>query len=176
MAFVFQNLRLPGLILIESQHHEDMRGMFVELYKDSAFFQAGISERFVQENYSFSHKHVIRGLHYQTGQYAQGKLVRCVQGEILDVAADVRPESPTFGIWESITLSDQNLNQLYIPPFYAHGFCVISDEASVVYLCTKEYDPATEQGVRWDDPRLNILWPTQKPIVSKRDQQFSFLT
>ncbi len=169
MAFTFRQLHLPGLILIQSDRHPDPRGHFVELYKESEFIKAGIRDHFVQENYSFSFKNVIRGLHYQLGPLAQGKLIRCIRGEIFDVAADVWPESPTFGMSEHVTLSEHNLDQLYIPPMYAHGFCVVSDMASVVYLCNAEYDPSAEKGVRWDDPRLNIPWPVDTPILSKRD-------
>ena len=175
MTFTFKTLSLHGLTLIEPQVYPDARGVFIELYKHSEFIRAGIDEHFVQENYSFSKKDVIRGLHYQSGPTAQGKLVRCLHGEIFDIAADVMQDSPTYRKWEGITLSSDNHRQLYIPAGYAHGFCVLSDSAEVVYLCTEEYDPSIEQGIRWDDPLLSILWPISKPILSDRDRQLPLL-
>lgn len=175
MTFTFKTLSLHGLTLIEPQVYPDVRGVFIELYKHSEFMRAGIKEHFVQENYSFSKKDVIRGLHYQLGPTAQGKLVRCLHGEIFDIAADVQQHSPTYRKWEGVTLSSDNRRQLYIPAGYAHGFCVLSDSAEVVYLCTEEYDPSIEQGIRWDDPLLAIPWPISKPILSDRDRQLPLL-
>ena len=171
MTFTFRTLSLSGLTRIEPHVYPDVRGVFIELYKHSDFTRAGINEHFVQENYSFSKKGVLRGLHYQSGPLAQGKLVRCLHGEIFDIAADVTQDSPTYGKWEGVTLSSDNRYQLYIPAGYAHGFCVLSDSAEVVYLCTEEYNPSIERGVRWDDPLLDITWPISNPILSDRDQR-----
>lgn len=169
MAFVFQETEIPGVILIKTDTHEDNRGFFVENYKNSTFKDSGITENFVQDNYSHSKKDVLRGLHYQVGPFAQGKLVHCIKGEIFDVAADTRPESPTFGKWVGVTLSDKNHDQLYVPAGLAHGFCVTSEEADVVYKCTREYSKDNEKGILWNDPTLNISWPTKSPILSEKD-------
>ena len=127
---------------------------------------------FVQENHSKSQRGTLRGLHFQLGRHAQGKLVRAVAGEIFDVAVDVRPESPTRGKWVSAVLSAENQRMLYIPPWCAHGFCVLSETADVIYKMTTEYAPAHEAGVMWNDPALAITWPISSPLVSERDQKW----
>jgi dTDP-4-dehydrorhamnose 3,5-epimerase len=176
MPFKFTPTALPGVVLIEPTVFADSRGFFMETYKKSEFVAAGLDVVFVQENHSRSLRGTLRGLHLQRPPRAQGKLVRVLQGEILDVTADIRSESATFGQWESVTLSAQNRRSLYIPPGYAHGFCVLSAEAEVVYSTTDEYAPEFEWGVRWDDPVLGIPWPISSPILSARDSKWPPLT
>jgi dTDP-4-dehydrorhamnose 3,5-epimerase len=172
MPFTFTATALPGVVIIEPTVFADSRGFFMETYKRSAFAEAGLDMVFVQENHSRSARGTLRGLHLQRPPRAQGKLVRVLQGEILDVAADIRPDSATFGKWESVTLSATNRRSLYIPAGYAHGFCVVSDEAEVVYKTTDEYAPELEWGVRWDDPVLGIPWPISSPLLSARDTKW----
>ena len=167
--------RLPGLILIEPQVFGDDRGFFLESYNQRTFAELGISEPFVQDNHSYSEKNVIRGLHYQI-QQPQGKLVRAITGEILDVALDLRRTSPTFGQWESIKLSGENKRILWIPRGFAHGFRVVSGNAHVLYKTTDFYAPEHERTVAWNDPELKIDWqldagPAISAIVSARDQR-----
>jgi dTDP-4-dehydrorhamnose 3,5-epimerase len=169
MAFRFERLSLPHIILVHTDAYSDSRGFFMETYRASAFKANGIAEDFVQENVSHSVKGVLRGLHYQRDPHAQGKLVRCIRGEIFDVAVDVRPNSPTRGKWVSAILSGTNHDELYVPPGFAHGFCVMSDEADVAYACTAEYAPAHEAGIIWNDPAIAIEWPVASPIVSAKD-------
>ena len=148
----------------------DNRGYFFEASQHERYGQSGIPA-FVQQNLSRSNKNVLRGLHYQLPK-AQGKLVGVTRGEVWDVAIDIRRSSPTFGKWFGIILNDQNHTQLYIPPGFAHGFCVLSDEADFYYQCTDFYSPQHEQGVAWNDPLLNIDWPVQQPILSTKDQTY----
>lgn len=169
MSFTFEKLKIPDVILICNSVYTDNRGFFEELYKYSEFRVNNITEYFRQENYSYSKKNVIRGLHYQIGPNAQAKLVCCIHGEIFDVVVDVRKESPTKGQWISVILSDKNHKQLYIPKGFAHGFCVLSQEAKVIYKCTKEYMPEIEKGIIWNDSTLKIGWPTTNPILSDKD-------
>lgn len=175
MSFTFEKLKIPEVILIRGEVFNDMRGFFEETYKYSEFKDNGIGSPFVQQNHSFSKKGVLRGLHFQTGPKAQGKLVKCVRGEIFDVAADLRAPSPSFLKWVSETLSEDNRKQLYIPPGFAHGFCVLSEEAEVVYSCTNEYEKGNERGIRWDDPALGISWPISNPVLSEKDSAYPFL-
>ena len=170
MSFIFKKLNIPEVILIETTSYPDERGFFMETYKKSIFKENGILENFIQENHSVSKKNVLRGLHYQNDPHAQGKLVRCINGEIFDIALDIRKNSPTLGKWVSAILSKENNNQLYIPNGFAHGFCVMSEEAEVVYKCTKEYVPNAERGILWNDPTIHIEWPIINPILSKKDQ------
>jgi dTDP-4-dehydrorhamnose 3,5-epimerase len=176
MPFTFAAAALPGVVIIEPTVFADSRGFFMETYKKSDFLAAGLDIEFVQENHSRSLHGTLRGLHLQRPPRAQGKLVRVLQGEILDVAADIRPDSPTFRQWETVVLSAENRRSLYIPPGYAHGFCVLSPEAEVVYKTTAEYAPELEWGVRWDDPALAIPWPISSPILSGRDSKWPPLT
>jgi len=169
MPFRFRPLELPGLVLIETQAFEDARGLFMELYKTSDFSAFGLPTVFVQANYSYSVFRVLRGLHYQKHPKAQGKLVRVLRGEVFDVCVDIRRGSPTYGRWVGVVLSDRNRYALYVPPGFAHGFCVLSDEAGVLYETTAEYDPTLEGGIRWNDPDLGIQWPIDDPIISERD-------
>ena len=171
MPFTFRRLDIPEVVLIEPQVFPDTRGFFMETYKESDFAPF-VDGAFVQENHSCSQRGTLRGLHFQRGRHGQGKLVRAVSGEIFDVAVDIRPESPTRGKWVSAVLSAENRRMLYIPPWCAHGFCVLSEAAEVVYKMTTEYAPAHEAGVMWNDPALAIEWPISSPVVSERDQKW----
>jgi dTDP-4-dehydrorhamnose 3,5-epimerase len=170
VPFTFKEIDLPGVFVIQPQIHEDERGGFLETYRHSQFIEAGISARFVQANLSWSAKNVVRGLHYQVEPHAQGKLVSVNEGEIYDVVLDIGESSPTYGQWRSLELSAASRMMLYVPPGYAHGFCVLSDRAQVAYAATSEYAPESERGVLWNDPALAIPWPVSSPIVSSRDQ------
>ena len=147
----------------------DERGYFFESYQRALFVANGITEEFVQDNQSFSKKGVVRGLHLQRAPFAQGKLVRVIQGRVLDVAVDVRPHSPTFGQFVAVELSTEKQNMLYIPPGFAHGFATLED-AIFSYKCTQLYDKASEGGILWNDPTLGINWQIDSPIVSDKDQ------
>jgi dTDP-4-dehydrorhamnose 3,5-epimerase len=175
MPFRFIPTELPGVVVIEPEVFPDGRGFFMETYKKSDFLAAGLLMDFVQENQSKSVKGTLRGLHLQRPPRAQGKLVRVLDGEIFDVAADIRPDSPTFGRWVSVSLSAENRRSVYIPAGYAHGFCVVSSDAQVVYKTTEEYAPELEWGVRWDDPLLEIPWPVSTPRLSERDSMWPAL-
>jgi len=175
MPFRFTRLALPEVILIEPNVFPDKRGFFFEAYKYSDFSRHGISEQFVQENHSHSAQGTLRGLHYQKMPKAQGKLVRVVVGEIFDVTVDIRKGSPRYGRWIGISLSVQNNKMLYIPPGFAHGACVLSEEAGLLYMVTAEYAPSSEAGVIWNDPALAIDWPVKEPILSSRDQTWPTL-
>lgn len=175
MAFTFKPTTLPGVTIIEPTVFQDQRGFFMETYKKSEFAAAGIDVELLQENHSRSTAGTLRGLHLQRPPKAQAKLVRVVEGEIFDVVADIRPDSPTYGKWVSVVLSSENRLSLFVPAGYAHGFCVVSPEAQVVYKTTDEYAPELESGVRWDDPLLAIPWPCGEPLLSERDRRWTFL-
>jgi dTDP-4-dehydrorhamnose 3,5-epimerase len=164
----FHATPLPGVVVVEPQVFEDARGFFMETYHAPKFAEAGISEAFVQDNHSRSVKDTLRGLHYQI-ERPQGKLVRVVAGEVFDVAVDIRQGSPTFGRWHGVNLSADNRLQLYVPPGFAHGFCVVSDTADVIYKCTDVYAPKGERTIRWDDPELAVAWPVARPLLSEKD-------
>lgn len=159
---------LPDVLLVEPKVFGDGRGYFFESYSARRYAEAGITPTFVQDNVSRSRRGVLRGLHYQH-PYGQGKLVGVLEGEVFDVAVDVRRGSPTFGRWVGACLSSENKWQLYLPPGFAHGFLVTSDEALFAYKCTDYYHPETERSIRWDDPRIGIEWPIQGPVVSAKD-------
>ena len=169
MPFKFQRLEIPDVILVEPEVFSDERGFFMETYKYSEFCAFGIKEHFLQDNHSRSVKRVLRGLHYQNPPKAQGKLVRVVVGEIFDVGVDIRRGSPTYGKWVGEILSAENKRMLYIPPGFAHGFCVLSDVAEVLYKTTAEYAPECEAGIIWNDPEIGIRWPIEHPILSAKD-------
>lgn len=169
--FKFSKLEIPRLILIESDFWKDDRGFFMEVYKNSEFKNAGILLPFLQDNYSFSKKNVLRGMHFQKPPYGQAKLVRCIRGEILDVAVDINPDSKTYKRWVSVVLSGDNGRQLYIPKDFAHGFIVLSEEAEVSYKCDSEYAPQEERGIIWNDPDIDINWPNTNPILSEKDRK-----
>jgi dTDP-4-dehydrorhamnose 3,5-epimerase len=162
---------LPGVVILEPRVFGDERGFFLESYNEKAFAELGIGERFLQDNHSSSRRNVLRGLHYQIKQ-PQGKLVRAVEGEILDVAVDVRRSSPTFGGWEAVRLSGENKRMLWIPAGFAHGFRVISETAQVLYKATDYYAPEHERTVVWNDSDLKIDWELDsEPIISAKDQR-----
>lgn len=160
--------KLEGALIIEPKVFEDARGYFMETWHARRYREHGLPERFVQDNVSFSRKGVLRGLHYQHPN-PQGKLVSVFQGEVFDVAVDLRSGSPTFGQWTSVILSSENHRQFYVPEGFAHGFAVLSDTALVHYKCTAFYDPAGDAGLRWDDPDLAIVWPVTDPVLSAKD-------
>ena len=170
MPFDFRRLTIPDLVLIEPKTYGDDRGAFLEIYKHSDFVRSGITEHFVQDNYSRSIRGVLRGLHYQMGPKAQGKLVRCVRGRIFDVAVDIRKGSPTYGQWEGEELSEENGLMLFIPAGFAHGFLTLSESAEVLYKCTEEYSPAHDRGIIWNDPDINVPWANTAPLLSDKDR------
>jgi len=172
MAFKFERLAIPEVLVIEPRAAADGRGYFAEMYKRSEFEAAGISESFVQENQSSSERHVLRGLHYQRPPYAQSKLVRVLSGRIFDVAVDLRPDSDTTGRWVGVELSADDRKMMYIPEWCAHGFCVLSDRAEILYHASAEYAPNHEDGVMWNDPALGIEWPVTSPMLSERDKHW----
>lgn len=165
---------LPEVLIVELDVHGDRRGYFVETYRAEVYAQHGIPTNFVQDNLSFSQQGVLRGLHYQLGR-PQGKLVWVLQGEVFDVAVDIRRGAPTFGRWAGMTLSSEDYRQVYIPQGFAHGFCVLSETALFAYKCTDYYVPEQERGIRWDDPSLAIDWPVAEPIVSDKDRAYPTL-
>lgn len=164
---------IPDVLIFEPKVFGDDRGFFFESFSQKVFEQAvGRKVEFVQDNHSKSCKGVLRGLHYQLEPYAQGKLVRCVAGEVFDVAVDIRKSSPTFGKWVGVNLSADNKRQLWIPEGFAHGFLVLSDMAEFVYKTTNYYAPESDRGLRWDDVDLGIKWPLSvDPILSEKDKQ-----
>lgn len=168
------DLRLHGLKLIKPKVFSDHRGFFLETFQQSIYEKFGMPATFVQDNHSFSQKGCIRGMHFQSYP-GQAKLIRVAVGKIYDVAVDLRPHSSTFGQWEAVILDDQSHHQLFIPVGFAHGFCVVSPEAHVLYKVSSPYDSKFEKGFRWDDPTVKIEWPVEHPIISERDQQAPFL-
>ena len=171
MPFQFERLAIPDVILVTARRFEDSRGFFLESYKQSEFADNGIPWAFVQDNRSHSVGGVLRGLHYQLHPKAQGKLVMALTGKVFDVAVDIRRGSPTYGRWVGTTLSADRFNMLYIPVGFAHGFCVLSERAEILYKTTDEYAAGLERGIRWDDPDIGIDWPVAEPILSPRDVQ-----
>jgi dTDP-4-dehydrorhamnose 3,5-epimerase len=164
----FEPTSLPDVIRIEPRVFRDARGFFLESYHEEKFAAGGVRARFVQDNHSRSTRGTLRGLHMQVA-FAQGKLVRCVAGEVFDVAVDARPGSKTFGRWVGETLSAENFVQLWVPPGFLHGFCVTSETAEIQYKCTALYHPEDELGVAWNDPDLAIRWPITAPLLSVKD-------
>ena len=160
---------LPGVLIFEPKLFGDGRGYLTELWNARRYQDAGLAETFVQDNLSRSRKGVLRGLHFQWPS-AQGKLVTVLKGEIFDVAVDIRADSPTFRGWIGATLSGENHRQIYIPPGFAHGFLVTGDEALVLYKCTDFYNPKDEASLRWDDPEIGVVWPTNDPILADKDR------
>ena len=167
---------LPEVITVEPQLRDDERGWFMETYKKSEFSNQGIIEDFLQDNHSHSTgKGVLRGLHFQRRPAAQGKLVRCVVGEVFDVAVDIRKGSPTYGRWVSAPLSAENRRMIWIPVGFAHGFLTMTNTAQVEYKVTAEYSREHDRGIRWDDPAIGIKWPVQNPILSRKDAEAPLL-
>jgi dTDP-4-dehydrorhamnose 3,5-epimerase len=172
MPFEFTRAEIPDIIVIRPHLMRDGRGFFMEFYKRSDFAAHGIEEIFVQSNHSRSVAGTLRGLHYQKQPKAQGKLVRAIFGEVFDVAVDLRRGSPSYGRWVGRTLSAGDPTMIYIPPGFAHGFCVLSEEAEVLYMTSEEYAPAAEAGLVWNDPDLAIPWPVADPLLSDRDRNW----
>ncbi len=166
--------KLPDTLIIQPKVFGDARGFFVETWHQERYAEVGLPARFAQDNMSASSYGVLRGLHFQH-PYGQGKLVTVVEGEVYDVAVDVRVGSPTFGQWTSVILSGRERNQFWIPAGFAHGFCVLSPQAIFAYKCTEIYRPECEMSVRWDDPSLSIPWPIKDPNVSDKDRKGLFL-
>jgi dTDP-4-dehydrorhamnose 3,5-epimerase len=160
---------LPGVLIVEPKVFGDERGLFMETWHADRYEEAGLPAHFVQDNLSFSRRGVLRGLHFQNPDQ-QGKLLYVLQGEVYDVAVDIRVGSPTFGEWTAVTLSWENKRQIYIPEGFAHGFLVISDAALFVYKVTARYNAKAEASVLWDDPEIGIEWPTGTPVLSKKDR------
>lgn len=169
IAMNVEQTKLDGVLLVTPQVFGDDRGFFMETYNRQKAIELGLPGEFVQDNHSKSSHGVLRGLHYQTPQW-QGKLVRVVQGEIFDVAVDIRSGSPTFGEWVGFALNDENKQQLYVPEGFAHGFVVTSETAEVVYKCTSLYAPEQEGSLLWNDPDIGIDWPVESPLLSAKDQ------
>jgi dTDP-4-dehydrorhamnose 3,5-epimerase len=160
--------RLPGVLVIEPQVHRDARGFFLETYQEQRYQEAGIAGQFVQDNRSHSTKGVLRGLHYQL-HHPQGKLISVLYGEVFDVAVDIRVGSPTFAQSVGVHLNADQFKQLYIPPGFAHGFCILSSEVEFIYKCTDYYNGDDERGLQWNDPDVAIKWPINDPILSDKD-------
>ena len=166
----FTPTSLPEVLLIEPDVYRDPRGFFLETYHQRKYAENGIAGPLVQDNHSFSRRGALRGLHAQKRR-PQGKLVRAVEGEMFDVAVDIRRGSPNFGRWYGAVLSGENFCQLWIPPGFAHGFCVLSETVHVEYKCTDFYDPEDELAIAWNDPAIAVAWPIQDPVLSAKDQK-----
>lgn len=164
----FESVKIQGLKVITPDIFKDGRGYFMEAYHAPKFHNSDLSVSFVQDNQAGSVKNVLRGLHFQT-KFPQGKMIQAIRGEIFDVAVDIRPGSPTFKQWHGIHLSSENHLQFYVPPGFAHGYCVISDYAEISYKCTDIYHPEYETGIIWNDPDIDIQWPISTPILSQKD-------
>lgn len=175
MPFTFSRCTISDVILIETQLFSDNRGHFMEEYKRSDFIANGIKDEFLQDNHSYSKKDVVRGLHFQLPPCAQAKLMRVIKGAIWDVAVDIRRSSPTFGQWVAEELSAENRRMLYIPEGFAHGFCVLGEDAEVVYKCSREFSSAHNAGIAWNDPDIAVEWPIENPILSAQDIQLPLL-
>jgi len=169
MGYKFSKMDVDGVILIKPGIHYDSRGYFMESYTKKEFANEGIKEEFVQDNHSFSIKNTLRGLHYQIEPFQQSKLIRCISGEIMDVAVDIRRGSKTYGKYVSVILSSENKNMLYIPKGFAHGFLVTSDYAEVIYKVDNYYSRNHERGIIWNDETIGIRWPVDNPIISEKD-------
>jgi dTDP-4-dehydrorhamnose 3,5-epimerase len=162
---------IPGIILIETDFAKDERGFFIEAWNKKTYSEAGLIFDFVQENHSGSKKNTIRGLHYQDISAPLAKLVRCIAGKVFDVAVDLRLNSPTYKKWYSVELDSEKKNQIFIPVGFAHGFCAVSDWAEIEYKQTGYYVPNAEKTIIWNDPDLNIPWPTENPLLSDKDKE-----
>jgi dTDP-4-dehydrorhamnose 3,5-epimerase len=168
--------RLEGPILIEPVIHSDQRGFFHESYRRDAYAELGVRDEFVQDNHSRSNRGIVRGMHFQVGD-GMAKLVRCASGKVVDVVVDLRRGSPTYAEWEAFELDDENLHQLYCPVGFAHGFCVVSESADVLYKCSAYYDESVERGIAYDDPEIGIEWPAGLELIpSARDASAPQLT
>jgi dTDP-4-dehydrorhamnose 3,5-epimerase len=161
---------LPGVVVIETDYFRDQRGFFIENYHRQRFVEHGITDEFVQDNHSRSGANVLRGIHYQDLTAPMGKLVRCTEGAIFDVAVDLRAGSPTFGTWLSFELSAENMRQVFVPSGFGHAFLTLTEHAQVQYKTSGYYTPAAEGTIAWDDPELAIAWPCRQPVLSERDR------
>lgn len=171
MPFVFETQKIEDVILVKPQIFSDNRGFFMESYKKSDFEKNGIIEDFVQDNHSKSQKHVLRGLHYQAKPYSQAKLVKCIKGEIYDIAVDIRPKSSTFAQYVKVKLTQDGGEMLYIPSGFAHGFVVLSDFAEIFYKTSAEYSSKHDRGILWNDKTININWEIDfEPVLSEKDK------
>lgn len=170
MAFSFEPLAIRDVVVVRPDRYLDDRGFFKELYREDAFRAGGISAVFVQDNVTRSVQGVLRGLHYQLPPAPQGKLIGVIRGAIFDVAVDLRSGGPTYGKWVGRTLDVDRGEMLWIPPGFAHGYCVLSETADVLYKVTDTYHPELNRGIRWDDPTIGIQWPVEDPILSQADQ------
>ena len=175
MPFRFQKLEIPEVLLIEARVFDDDRGYFLESYKHSEFMANGIAQAFVQDNLSHSARGVLRGLHFQKHPRAQAKLITALKGRIFDVAVDIRRSSPTYEQWVGVELDAQDFRMLYVPVGFAHGFCVLSQEATVAYKVTEEYAPELDRGILWNDPDIGVQWPHTSPILSPKDARLPLL-
>ena len=175
MRLDVQKTDIPGVLIFSPKVYNDDRGFFMETYNKELYKDAGLGCHFVQDNYSHSTKGTLRGLHYQL-PHTQGKLISVIWGEIFDVAVDIRKGSPTFGKWVGLSLSDKNRKQLFVPEGLAHGFCVISEKADVMYKCTDTYAPEADKGVLWSDPEIGIEWPIESSIISAKDEKLPLLS
>ena len=170
-----ENCKIPGVKLIYNDVYSDTRGSFIENYKNSSYSNFGIDCNFMQDNLVYSNKNVLRGLHYQE-KNPQGKLISVIDGEIFDVAVDINKNSNTFAQWFGVKLSKDNCLQLFIPPGYAHGYCVLSDSAIVMYKCTAEYGENDQKGIIWNDNKIDITWPISNPVISVKDRTLPSLS
>jgi dTDP-4-dehydrorhamnose 3,5-epimerase len=174
MSFKISQTKLPEVLVVEPEVFGDSRGFFLETYHYKKYAEKGIEKPFVQDNHSRSSRGILRGLHYQL-KTPQAKLVYAATGEILDVAVDIRKGSPAFGEWVGIILSEENHFQLYVPEGFAHGFCVLSETADVIYKCSDLYTPGDDMGVNWSDKSININWPEKVPLLSDKDKNLPLL-
>lgn len=165
----FEQKNIPGVLLCKPDVYRDDRGLFQETWHAEKYRSAGIDCKFVQDNRSVSGKGVLRGLHFQLKK-PQAKLVSCIHGSVYDVAVDIRSGSPTFGAWTAAELTEENAHQMFIPVGFAHGFCVFSERAEIIYKCTELYDPSDDRGLLWNDPRIAVEWPIDKPLLSDKDK------
>tara|TARA_B100000959_G_C14897257_1_gene589304 strand:+ start:148 stop:753 length:606 start_codon:yes stop_codon:yes gene_type:complete len=175
MTLKLINTSIPDVLLIEPKVYDDSRGFFLETFHQKKYTDVGINKTFVQDNYSHSKQRILRGLHYQL-LHPQGKLIFVLRGEIFDVAVDIRRGSSTFGKWFGANLSAKNKRQIYVPDGFAHGFCVLSESAEVMYKCTDFYDAEDEHGIFWSDETLAIDWPVKTPVLSEKDSKFQRFT
>ncbi len=176
MTYEFLDLEIEGLVLIKPKVYFDHRGFFLESYTKKEFYEHGIKQEFVQDNHSWSIKNTIRGLHFQKRPYSQSKLIRCISGEILDVAVDLRKDKNSFGKHVKVRLSAENKQMLYIPEGFAHGFLALTDYAEILYKVTEYYNKDSDSGVIWNDLDLNIDWGVKDPILSEKDQSWPKLS
>jgi len=175
MPFNFRRLEIPEVVVVEAKSFSDERGFFLESFKESDFVLNGIDAKFVQDNISHSIKNVLRGLHYQMNPKAQAKLVTAIRGKIFDVSVDIRKGSPSFGKWVGEILSEENHKSLFVPKGFAHGFCVLSEHADILYKVSSEYSSENERGIVWNDPTLEINWTVDNPILTKKDLDLPLL-